>query len=108
MFPPARLPDPVTHDMIVPSGVIGPTCFPTVMFEFLPAARMGDTVICSGVISVGMVHPPPPLPVPIVTGNVRVLTGFMPQARWMIDVAACGTFLGDPKLMATRRVFLGA
>ena len=83
---------------------------PMVLIEFLPAARMTDLVICSGTTSLGPVHPPtvPPIPpVPILTGNVRVLTGFLPQARWFIDVTACGSFLGYPPLTPTRRVFVG-
>ncbi len=97
--------------MIVPSGVIGPPCFPQVLIEFLPAARVTDLAICSGMTSFGPAHPPPvpPAPpgLPIVTGNFKVLVGFLPQARWMIDIAACGVFLGDPKLYPTRRVFIG-
>ena len=47
MFPAARKGDPVTHDMLAPSGVIGPPlagpCAPPflpVLVESLPAAHL--------------------------------------------------------------------
>jgi hypothetical protein len=119
MFPAARKGDPVTHDMLVPSGVIGPpvtgSCpgMGMVMIENLPAAHVMCTVVCSGATSLGPVHPPlpiPPAPPPvIVTGAAAVLIHNMPAARWAPsgDVAACGVFLGDLKLAVTRTVLIG-
>jgi hypothetical protein len=65
--------------------------------------------LCTGVITGGIAHPPPPPtpPVPIIKGAPTVLVGSMPLSRWIIDTAACGTFLGDPKLAAARKVFIG-
>ena len=119
MFPAARKLDPVTHDMLVPSGVIGPPLtgpcpgMGPVLIEVLPAAHVGCLAICSGVISVGMVHPPPVPPAPpgfpIVKGSMSVLIHGMPAARWSPsgDLAACGVFLGDPKLALTRTTLIG-
>jgi len=117
MFPAARILDPITHDQVVPCGVIGPP-LPgrpmTVMIEYLPAAVMGDFVTCTGALSAGIAHPPqagppPAVPpsVPIVKGSTTVLIGFMPAARWIVDPTGCGVLLGDVKLMATRTVFIG-
>lgn len=117
MFPAARKGDPITHDMLVPSGVIGPP--PTgpcpmgpVMIEMLPAAHVGCIAVCSGATSAGPVHPPVPVPpfgTPIAKGSLTVLIHNMPAARWSPapDVAVCGVFLGDPKLAAMRRVLIG-
>ncbi len=118
MFPAARIGDPITHDMLVPSGVIGPQapapcpmCVAApVMIEGLPAAHMGCTCICSGAISMGLVHPPVPGPQPpIIKGSLTVLIHNMPAARWMpsADLSACGAFLGDMKLAALRTVLIG-
>jgi len=117
MFPAARILDPITHDQLVPCGVIGPPMpgrIPTVLIEYLPAAVVGDFVTCTGALSAGIAHPPqagppPSVPpsVPIVTGSATVLIGFMPAARWIVDTAGCGVFLGDSKLAATRTVLIG-
>lgn len=117
MFPAARKGDPITHDMLVPSGVIGPPItgpcpMPPVMIEGLPAAHVNCTAVCSGATSFGLAHPPPVPPAPpppIVKGSMTVFIHGMPAARWVVsmDVAACGVFLGDPKLIATRTVFIG-
>ncbi len=119
MFPAARLTDPITHDMLVPCGVIGPqapapcpSCAATpVMIEFLPAAHVNCTVVCTGVISGGLAHPPPPPtpPVPIILGSLTVHIHFMPAARWTPapDIGACGVFLGDVRLAATRTTLIG-
>lgn len=116
MFPAARITDPITHDLLVPSGVIGPPpsgpCpLGQVLIEHLPAAHVGCTAVCSGAISGGMAHPPPPPtpPTPILTGSSTVFIHGMPAARWAPspDVSACGVFLGDPKLAATRTVLIG-
>jgi hypothetical protein len=32
---------------------------------------------------------------------------FMNTARWITDMSACGVFLGDSKLAATRTVLIG-
>jgi len=118
MFPAARIGDPITHDMLVPSGVIGPqapapcpfcAAMP-VMIEMMPAAHVGCCCMCSGVTSGGPIHPPIPGPQPpIVKGSATVLIHNMPAARWApsLDVGACGVFLGDPKLAATRTVLIG-
>jgi uncharacterized Zn-binding protein involved in type VI secretion len=117
MFPAARKGDPVSHDMIVPSGVIGPPItgpcpppFSPVMIEFLPAAHVNCTVVCSGATSSGPIHPPPVPPAPpppIVIGSPTVLIHGQPAARWMSDLSACGALLGDIKLVATRTVLIG-
>ncbi len=112
MFPAARIADPITHDLVVPSGVIGPSTPSSgiVMIEGMPAAHVGCTVVCSGVISTGIAHPPPPgMPPPIVTGSTTVMINGLPAARWFPsgDTGACGVFLGDPKLSAARTVFIG-
>jgi hypothetical protein len=119
MFPAARKGDPITHDLVVPSGVIGPPvtgpcpppCTP-VSIEGLPAAHMLCTVVCSGATSAGVIHPPPvppAPPAPIVVGTSTVLIHGQPAARWFPsgDVSACGVFLGDSKLTATRTVLIG-
>lgn len=117
MFPAARKGDPLTHDMLVPAGVIGPP--PTgpcpsgpVIIEGLPAAHVGCIAICTGATSAGPVHPPlptPPFGTPIVKGSMTVLIHSMPAARWTPapDLAGCGVFLGDPKLIATRTTLIG-
>ncbi len=115
MFPAARKGDPITHDMIVPCGVIGPPaagpCPQPVMIENLPAAHVNCTVACTGAISGGVAHPPAPPtpPVPIVTGSTTVRIHSMPAARWSPapDTGACGVFLGNPALAATRTVLIG-
>jgi hypothetical protein len=116
MFPAARKGDPITHDLTVPSGVIGPP--PSgpcpqgpVMIEYLPAAHVNCTVVCTGAISGGVAHPPPPpgTPVLIVMGSLTVMVHSMPAARWSPapDIGACGVFLGNPALAATRTVLIG-
>lgn len=116
MFPAARLTDPITHDLTVPSGIIGPPIGgPTgnpVLIEGLPAAYMTCTVVCTGVISVGLFHPPPPPTPPLIItkGSSTVMINNMPAARWFPapgDIGACGAFLGMPPLAATRTVFIG-
>jgi uncharacterized Zn-binding protein involved in type VI secretion len=116
MFPAARILDPITHDLTVPCGVIippiaGPPPNP-VLIEGLPAAYVTCRCACTGVISAGIVHPPVPDPnaqPPIVKGSMTVMINNFPAARWSpaLDVGACGVFLGDPKLMATRKTLIG-
>lgn len=117
MFPAARIGDPITHDQLIPCGVIGPPVagpppVPPVLIEGLPAAYVTCSCVCTGVITGGIVHPPPPPPAPpppIVKGAMTVMIYNMPAARWVpsMDVGACGVFLGDVKLAATRRVLIG-
>jgi len=119
MFPAARKTDPITHDMLVPCGVIGPPAAGPcasgpVMIEYLPAAHVGCSVLCTGAISGGVAHPPAPPsppgpPVLIVMGSTTVWIHGMSAARWSPapDIGACGVFLGDPKLAATRTVWIG-
>jgi len=118
MFPAARIGDPITHDQLVPCGVIvpNPGALPTVFIEGLPAAKVGDKCACTGVISAPpfVAHPPipPPHPAsfpPIVKGSTTVFINGLPAARWAPapDLAVCGVFLGDAKLAATRRVLIG-
>jgi uncharacterized Zn-binding protein involved in type VI secretion len=117
-FPAAREGDPTTHDLLVPSGVIIPPLVPCppnlgpVLIEGLPAAHVGCQCLCSGAITMGVAHPPPVPPAPpppILTGSMTVLIHGKPAARWAPsgDAGACGVFLGDPKLTATRTVFIG-
>jgi len=117
VFPPARIGDPITHDNLVPAGVVGPPKPGppnNVLIEGMPAARLGDFVTCTGMTSAGPSHPPqagppPAVPpsVPIAAGSSKVLIGNTPAARWVVDTGGCGVFLGDPKLMATRKVLIG-
>lgn len=116
MFPAARLGDTVTHDMLVPSGVIAPPLVPPVaspvLIEGMPAAYVTCTAVCTGATSAGLAHPPPPPgvpPVPIILGSPTVPINGMPAARWAPsgDTTACGAFLGDPKLAAMRTVLIG-
>lgn len=118
MFPAARVGDPITHDQLVPCGIILPMMAPppTVFIEGLPAATVGCQCSCTGTMSVPpfVAHPPfpPPHPAsfpPIVKGSTTVFINGMPAARWSPapDLAVCGVFLGDAKLAATRRVFIG-
>jgi uncharacterized Zn-binding protein involved in type VI secretion len=118
MFPAARIGDPITHDQLIPCGVIGPAApapcpgcgAMPVIIEGLPAAHVGCTAICTGVITGGIVHPPPPPPPPpIIMGSPTVFIHGMPAARWApsLDVAVCGVFLGDAKLIPMRTVLIG-
>jgi hypothetical protein len=116
MFPAARVLDPLTHDLTVPSGLIdypvsGP-CPQPVMIEFLEAAHVGCICKCSGATSAGPVHPPVPIHpfgTPIVMGSKTVKIHFMMAARWAPsgDVAGCGVFLGNPALAASRKTIIG-
>jgi uncharacterized Zn-binding protein involved in type VI secretion len=110
MFPAARIGDPITHDLATPCGVIsahppGPPPLPVVI-EMLPAAYVTCLVTCTGLV--GVYHPP--LTAPIVKGSATVQINFRPAARWAPsgDVAACGVFLGDPKLTPGRTVVIGS
>jgi uncharacterized Zn-binding protein involved in type VI secretion len=95
---------------VIGPPVSGPCPSGSVIIEGLPAAHVTCTAVCSGAISGGLVHPPPPgPPPPIISGSLSVLIHGKPAARWAPsgDIAACGSFLGDPKLVATRTVFIG-
>ncbi|OAI45310.1 hypothetical protein AYO44_02595 [Planctomycetaceae bacterium SCGC AG-212-F19] len=114
MFPAARIGDPITHDLLAPCGIIAPPLAgmpPSLtMIEFLPAAYVTCSAVCTGLITGGIAHPPPPgPPVPIVKGSATVQINFMPAARWAPsgDLAGCGVFLGNPALAATRTVIIG-
>lgn len=118
MFPAARITDPITHDLLIPSGMIAPQApvpcvqcgSSPVLIEGLPAAHAMCTTVCSGAITGGLVHPPPPgPPPPIPKGSMTVLIHNMPAVRWAPapDVGACGVFLGDPKLAPLRLVLIG-
>ena len=77
MFPAARIGDPITHDLVTPCGVIGPALAPPaglVTIEFLPAAYVTCAAICTGVITGGIVHPPPP-PTPSRADRERLAHG---------------------------------
>lgn len=116
MFPPARIGDPITHDKLVPSGIVGPPLpgtVPTVMIEGMPAACVGDFVTCTGMTSAGPMHPPqagppPAIPpsMPIIAGSTKTMIKGRPLARWVSDTGACSAFLGDEKLLATRKAFV--
>ena len=120
MFPAARIGDPITHDMTIPCGLIGPAApvpcpmcgAMPVMIEMLPAAHVGCSCVCTGLISGGIFHPPPPPPAPpppIVKGSATVFIHGMPAARWTPapDMGGCLVVLGDAKLTATRTVLIG-
>jgi uncharacterized Zn-binding protein involved in type VI secretion len=114
--PAARITDPITHDLIAPSGLIGPPPTPplggVVNIEGKPAAYAGCIVMCTGATSGGLAHPPPGAgapPVPIFLGSPTVRINGRPAARWVIsgDLGGCTCQLGDPKLAPTRTVFIG-
>src|SRR5690606_16943615 len=82
VFPAARITDMHVCPMwsgVVPhvGGPILPPCAPTVLIGFLPAARIGDMLVCAGG------------PDTIATGSTTVLISGMPAAR-MTDRAAHG------------------
>jgi hypothetical protein len=64
-FAAARIGDPVTRDLTVPSGLISPLVAPlpptagVVMIEGMPAAYVTCTVVCTGATSARLAHPPP-------------------------------------------------
>src|SRR5262245_40578687 len=98
--PAVRLNDPITHDLVTPSGIVGPLPAgfdpqPTLIEGPLPAAHMMHGVVCSGAVSTGIVHPPAP-PTPIVVGSPTVFINHMPAARWVFsgDTGGCGVLLG--------------
>lgn len=111
MWPAARVTDVLTHDMVVPAGVIvGPP--PPVTIEFLPAAHVMMECVCTGAINQGAVHPPMPPVAPnpkIIRGSTTLLINCMPAARWVMsmDVTTCGAFLGLPPMVPTRTVLIG-
>jgi len=111
VFPAARIGDPITHDQVATSGLIGPPqAAPNVLIEGLPAATVADYVTCSGAATGGPVHQPAvPTPDPIILGSPTVLIGSRPAARWTPsgDISACGAPLGDAKLSPLRTVMIG-
>ncbi|MBM4032668.1 MAG: hypothetical protein FJ291_12895 [Planctomycetes bacterium] len=111
MFPAARMGDQLTHDLLVPSGLITQGA-PTVMIEFLPAAYVTCKCACSGAINQGAVHPPAPpvLPPPdIITGSLTVLICNQPAARWVMsgDMTTCAAQFGLPSLIPIRTTLIG-
>lgn len=97
MLPAARVSDMHTCPMwsgVVPhvGGPVLPPCATTVLVGFLPAARIGDMLVCAGG------------PDTIVTGSATVLINYMPAARISdltahggVIVAGCPTVLiGGP------------
>ena len=95
MPPAARLTDmhvcPMQTPAVVPiPHVGGPVCagYPQVMFEFLPAARVGDMLVCVG---------PPDV---VAMGSFTVMIGGQPAAR-MGDLTAHGgsIVIGAPTVM---------
>jgi len=49
--------------------------------------------------------PPPPF-MPIPSGRMTVLISGRPAAHWIAGTGAWGVFLGDAKMVPTRKVFL--
>jgi uncharacterized Zn-binding protein involved in type VI secretion len=93
MPPAARLTDMHVCPMVtgvvphVGGPIIAPCC-PTVMIEFLPAARVTDMVTCVG---------PPDM---IVKGSTTVMIGFLPAARMGDPTVHGGTIvLGAPTVI---------
>lgn len=121
MFPAARKGDPISHDSITPSGVVGlppsgPCPMGPVLIEMLPAAHVGCAVVCTGVITGGIAHPPivPPPPVGppnlIVKGSMTVLIHNMPAARWFPSgdmTVLCGVLIGLTPMLPIRRTLIG-
>jgi uncharacterized Zn-binding protein involved in type VI secretion len=85
----ARMTDMHVCPMVTPGvppiphvgGPILPPCCPTVLIEFLPAARVGDMCVCVG---------PPDV---IAVGSTSVLIGSMPAARLGDMTAHGGTII---------------
>lgn len=106
--------------MLVPSGIVAvplPGRLANVITEKMPAAVMGDFVMCTGATSMGPAHPPmagppptflPPLPMPpIAKGSATVLINGLPAADGLVTPQVAAHFLGDPKLAVTRTVLIG-
>jgi uncharacterized Zn-binding protein involved in type VI secretion len=96
MPPAARLTDMHTCPMVVPGeppiphvgGPISGPGFPTVLIGGLPAARVGDTLVCVG---------PPDV---IAKGSATVMIGGVPAARMGDSTAHGGIIvLGDHTVM---------
>ena len=93
MPPAARIGDMHTWPMVNPGPVPhvgGPILKgePKVMIGFMPAARVGDTCVCTG---------PPDT---IAMGSVTVKIGFMPAARMGDNTAHGGVIVvGCPNVM---------
>ncbi|MDF3416604.1 hypothetical protein HKX54_19190 [Sulfitobacter sp. M57] len=78
---PAPPPAPPVPPPGVPMPILTPCC-PTVLINFLPAARMTD------MSPLGVPHP-------IVKGSATVLVNFLPAAR-VTDNVACGGMMIPP------------
>ena len=93
MLPAARLNDMHVCPMwsgVVPhvGGPVLPPCAPTVIIGFMPAARVGDPLVCAGG------------PDTIATGSQTVLIGGMPAARQTDLTAHGGTLvIGCPTVL---------
>jgi uncharacterized Zn-binding protein involved in type VI secretion len=78
---------PIPHSA---GGIINAGC-PTVLIGGLPAARVSDTLLCSG---------PPPHPDTILMGSTSVLIGGLPAARIGSTTAAGGqVVMGCPTVI---------
>ena len=93
MPPAARITDMHVCPLVNPGPVPhvgGPVVMgsPNVMIGFMPAARMGDTAVCTG---------PPDV---IAKGSTSVMIGFMPAARMGDTTAHGGSItMGCPQVM---------
>jgi hypothetical protein len=66
-----------------------------------PAARIMDPITHDQTVPSGLIGPPMP-------GRLLdVMIEGLPAARWIVDMAACGVFLGDAKLVGARTVLIG-
>jgi uncharacterized Zn-binding protein involved in type VI secretion len=83
-FPAARLTDPTAHGGLVVVGC------PTVMMDFLPAARIGDMHVCP-MVTVLVPH----VGGPFVLGSFTVMVGGVPQSR-VTDMLIC---VGPPDVL---------
>lgn len=113
-FPSARIGDPVSHDLITPSGVIGlpltgPSSKGRVVIEGKQAAHIGCTVTCCGATAFGLAHLPTPLPPTIVQGSKTVKINGAPAARWTFksEDSTCRARPGCLLELATRTVWIG-
>ena len=108
----ARILDKVSHDGTTSSGTATypPAITRPVLMEKKLAATTKSEVACSGVMTVGLAHAPPPSydhPL-IVVGSGTVLINDLPAARWAPsgDLVACNAQLGSPP-EGVRTVLIG-
>ena len=110
-FPSSRITDKVSHDGDTASGSVvkPPPSKKPVLIEKKLAAPVTSEVTCSGVMKVGIAHPPPTTSQPqIVVGAGTVLINDLPASRWFPsgDQVACNAQLGSPP-SGKRTVFIG-